>query len=129
MMNNPGFYKFPRFTVAVYFTYFESIKVYRSTRRACSLSKKAFKTSAFGSSEPLLLLRLNGRVGAIPTYRVYRLYDTCLANLKFYKHMYMYMYKSIPLHNSLRCMLRKARATRQKQHTTTCPNTACLRWI
>ena len=41
MMNNPGFYKFPRFTVAVYFTYFESIKVYRSTCRACSLSEKA----------------------------------------------------------------------------------------
>ena len=39
MMNNPGFYKFPRFTVAVYFTYFESIIVYRSTRRACSLLK------------------------------------------------------------------------------------------
>ena len=36
MMNNPGFYKFPRFTVAVHFTYFESIIVYRSTRRACS---------------------------------------------------------------------------------------------
>ena len=58
MMNNPGFYKFPRFTVAVYFTYFESIIVYRSTRRAYTLSEKAFKTSAFGSSEPLLLLRL-----------------------------------------------------------------------
>ena len=71
-MNNPGFYKFPKFTVAVYFTYSESIIVYRSTRRACSLSK----TFAFGNSEPLLLLRLNGRVGAIPTYRVYRLYDT-----------------------------------------------------
>ena len=41
MMNNPGFYKFPKFAVAVYFTYFESIIVYRSTRRACSLSKKA----------------------------------------------------------------------------------------
>ena len=39
--NNPGFYKFPRFTVAVYFTYFESIKVYRSTLRVCSLSEKA----------------------------------------------------------------------------------------
>ena len=59
MMNNPGFYKFPRFTVAVYFTYFKSIKVYRSTLRACSLSEKA-ETSAFGSSEPLLLLRLMG---------------------------------------------------------------------
>ena len=41
MMNNPGFYKFPRFNVAVYFTYLESIKVYRSTRRACRLSKTA----------------------------------------------------------------------------------------
>ena len=41
MMNNPGFYKFPRFSVVVYFTYFESIIVYRSTRRACSLSEKA----------------------------------------------------------------------------------------
>ena len=77
-MNNPGFYKFPRFTVAVYFTYFESIKVYRSTLRACSFSEKAFKTSAFGSSEPLLLYGANGRVGAIPTYRVYRLYDITL---------------------------------------------------
>ena len=38
MMNNPGFYKFPRFTVAVYFTYFESIVVYRSTCRARSFS-------------------------------------------------------------------------------------------
>ena len=27
MMNNLGFYKFPRFTVAVHFTYFESIIV------------------------------------------------------------------------------------------------------
>ena len=37
----PGFYKFPRFTVAVHFTYFESIIVYRSTLifRACSLSE------------------------------------------------------------------------------------------
>ena len=48
------FYKYPRITVTVYFTY--------------------FKISAFGSYQPLLLLRLNGRVGAIPTYRVYQLY-------------------------------------------------------
>ena len=40
-MNNRRFYNFPRITVAVYFTYFESIIVYRSTRRACSLSEKA----------------------------------------------------------------------------------------
>ena len=41
MMNNPGFFKFPRFTVAVHFTYFESIIVYRSTHRAGCLSEKA----------------------------------------------------------------------------------------
>ena len=29
-------------------------------------------------TEPLHLLGLNGRVGAIPTYRVYRLYDTLI---------------------------------------------------
>ena len=52
-MNNWRFYNFPRIAVAVYFTYFESIIVYRSTRRACSLSEKA---SSFGSSEPLLRL-------------------------------------------------------------------------
>ena len=33
-------------------------------------------TSAFESSQPLLLYGANGRVCAIPTYRVYRLYDT-----------------------------------------------------
>ena len=36
---------------------------------------KGLIAAAFDSSEPLLLLGLNGRVGAIPTYRVYRLYD------------------------------------------------------
>ena len=29
----------------------------------------------FGISKPLLFLRLNERVGAIPTYKVYQLYD------------------------------------------------------
>ena len=33
-------------------------------------------TAPFERSEPFHLLRLNGRVGAIPTYRVYRLYDS-----------------------------------------------------
>ena len=51
MMNNPGFYKFPRFTVAVYFTYFESI-VALAEHVFCL---KRHKISAFGSSEPLLL--------------------------------------------------------------------------
>ena len=34
---------FLRFTAAVYFTYFESIKVYRNIHRACSLPEKALK--------------------------------------------------------------------------------------
>ena len=37
-----GFYKFLTITVAVYF---ESIIVYRSTRRACSLSEKEYPCS------------------------------------------------------------------------------------
>ena len=49
MMNNPGFYKCSRITIAVYFMYFESIIVYRSTRRACSLFEKAFNISTFRS--------------------------------------------------------------------------------
>ena len=40
-MDNQRFYKFPRITVAVYFTYFESIIVYKTTCIACSLSEKA----------------------------------------------------------------------------------------
>ena len=36
---------------------------------------KMLITVPFERSEPFYLLRLNGRVGAIPTYRVYRLYD------------------------------------------------------
>ena len=74
MMNNRRFYNFLRITVAVCFTEFGSIIVYRGTRRACCLSEKAI-TSAFESSQPLLLYGANGRVCAIPTYRVYRLYD------------------------------------------------------
>ena len=50
---------------------------------------KGLIAAAFDSSEPLLLLRLNGRVGAIPTYRVYRLYD-----------IYIYMYICSKMHNN-----------------------------
>ena len=75
-MNNRRFYNFPRITVAVYFTEFESIIVYRSTRRAGCLSERPI-TSAFESSQPLLSYGANGRVCAIPTYRVYQLYDIC----------------------------------------------------
>ena len=42
MMNNRRFYNFPRITVTVYFTEFESIIVYRGTRRARCLSEKAY---------------------------------------------------------------------------------------
>ena len=72
MMNNRRFYNFPRITVAVYFTDFESIIVYRGARRARCLSERA---SAFKSSQPLLLYGANGCVWAIPTYRVSN--DTC----------------------------------------------------
>ena len=41
-MNNRRFYNFPRITVAVYFTEFGSIMVYRGTRRARCLSEKAY---------------------------------------------------------------------------------------
>ena len=41
-MNNRRFYNFPRITVDVYFTEFESIIVYRSTHGACCLSEKAY---------------------------------------------------------------------------------------
>ena len=42
MMNNRRFYNFPRITIAVYLTEFESIIVYRGTRRARCLSEKAY---------------------------------------------------------------------------------------
>ena len=33
-------------------------------------------TASFERSEPFHFVKANGRVGAIPTYRVYRLYDS-----------------------------------------------------
>ena len=67
MMNNRRFYNFPSITVAVYFTEFESIIVYRSTRRARCLSEKAYNFRVRDGSQPLLLYGANGRVCAIPT--------------------------------------------------------------
>ena len=64
MMNNPGVFKFPRFTVAV-----RTLRVLKCIE-ALTEHVACLKTSAFGKSEPLHLLTLNGRVGAIPTYRV-----------------------------------------------------------
>ena len=52
--------------VTVYFTTFESLIVYRNTRRPCYVSK-GLMAAMFESSEPLHLLRLHGRVGTIPT--------------------------------------------------------------
>ena len=58
-MNNRRFYNFVRITVAVYFMYFKSIIVCRSTHRAGCWSEKVI-ISAFRSSELLLLLKLMG---------------------------------------------------------------------
>ena len=65
-MEKSGFCNFAYVIVVVYFTTIESLIVYKNTRRPCYLSKRLI-AAAFESSEPLLLLRLNGRVGAIPT--------------------------------------------------------------
>ena len=56
-MNNLHFFNFQRMTIAVYFTYLESITVYRSTCKAGCLSERP-KTSMFGSSKLSYLLRL-----------------------------------------------------------------------
>ena len=53
MMNNPGFYKFPRFTTLRVLKCIEAL----SEHVVCL---KRLKISAFGSFEPLLLLRLMG---------------------------------------------------------------------
>lgn len=53
---NPGFSNFACVTVATYFTYFESLIVYLTTRRPCYVSIKAYN-AVFGSSEPLHLLK------------------------------------------------------------------------
>ena len=84
MMNNRRFYNFPRITVAVYFTEFKSIIVYIEALAEQVVCLKRPITSAFESSQPLLLYGANGRVCAIPTYRVYRLYD-----IYIYIHCYM----------------------------------------
>ena len=49
MMNNRRFYNFPRISVAVYFTYFESITVYRSTRRVYVVCLKRHPRSGVSS--------------------------------------------------------------------------------
>ena len=64
MMENQGFSNFTYVIVTVNFTTFVSLIIYRNTRRSCYVGLTA---DAFESSELLHLLRLNGRVGAIPT--------------------------------------------------------------
>ena len=73
MMNNRGFHKFGRIT---HFTYFESIILYTYKHLIAEhiYCLKGLKISMFGSYERFLLLRLNGHVGTIPTYHVYRVY-------------------------------------------------------
>ena len=78
-----AFLQLSEITVAVYFTEFESIIVYRSTRRACCLSEKAYNIRVREFS-PVTFVKANGRVCVIPTYRVYRLYDDF-----WYYHFYI----------------------------------------
>ena len=66
MLKKSGFSKITHIIVAMYFTTFEGLIVYRNTRRPCYVSKRLI-AAALESSEPLHFLRLNGRVGAIPT--------------------------------------------------------------
>ena len=54
---NRGFSKITHVIAAMYFTTFESLIVYRNTRRPCYVSKRLIAAS-FESSEPLHLLRL-----------------------------------------------------------------------
>ena len=77
MMNNRGGYKFLRITVAV-----RTLRVLQCIEALAEhvVCLKRLKISAFRSSEPLLLLRLNGCIGAILTYRVYRLYDNVICD-------------------------------------------------
>ena len=49
--------------------YFESIIVYKALLYQ-AVCRKRLITSTFGSSEPFCV-KANGRVGAIPAYRVY----------------------------------------------------------
>ena len=70
MMKNRWFGNFPCILVAARFTSFESLTVYRNTRRAGCVSEKV-GTIEFKSIGLLYLLRLNGRVNTIPTERVY----------------------------------------------------------
>ena len=56
--------------VAVYYTYFERFIVYKNTRRPCYVSEKAYNYTVQEISV-VTFVKANGRVGGIPTYRVY----------------------------------------------------------
>ena len=68
------FSSFPRVTVADYFIYFEAIIEYRITPRPGYAPKKAYKCRV-REFRAGLCVKANGRVGAIRTWRVYRLSD------------------------------------------------------
>ena len=68
MLEKSGFSKITHIIVTMYFTTFEGLIVYRNTRRPCYVSKRAYSCRVREFSEPLHFLRLNGRVGTIPTY-------------------------------------------------------------
>ena len=67
LKKNRGFSNFTYVTVAVNFTAFESVIVFRNTRRPGYVSKRAYSGPVRASCEQLHLLRLIGRVGAIRT--------------------------------------------------------------
>ena len=48
--------------------------MYKNTRRPCYVSEKAYNCPV-REIWAVSFVKANGRVGAIPTYRVYRLYD------------------------------------------------------
>ena len=67
MLEKSGFSKITHIIVAMYFTTFEGLIVYRNTLGHV-MFLKGLIAAALESSEPLHFLRLiNGRVGAIPT--------------------------------------------------------------
>ena len=49
----------------------ESYIVYKHIQRPCHVSEKAYNCPV----REISFVKANGRVGAIPTYRIYRLYD------------------------------------------------------
>ena len=76
-MEKSGFSNF-MYVVTVYLPPLRVLS-YLETLVGHVMCQKGLIAVAFESYESLHLLRLNGCVGAIPTYRVYQLSDTCMS--------------------------------------------------